>query len=287
MNARCNSFDPLDDAAVGREQAAISGPPKPLPPSIEAAKCVSTTPPVLTIDGPAHDAAITGKRRIELQDVLLAPPENVALKIERLARIDPGMNKEQRAIVRESGAAQRRHQFSMAGAGFDRGTEPGGPARQRQHPVARGGKTLPRIDAVRGERLVHAVIEHPGQHLARIGRELQLGGASATSLPGCRAGRRCRRQRRCAGRGTAGEENQRIERRCCGRTVAEEIAEIDQPVAGIEARRQPRMQGDDAMRLAVNRRDRPDAPRARKPAIDFRICKAGWRPTPRRSLVGP
>src|SRR5690348_14671278 len=46
----------------------------------------------------AHETAEAGKRRGERQHVAAAPPERVALQLERLLRIDAGMDEEHAAI---------------------------------------------------------------------------------------------------------------------------------------------------------------------------------------------
>ena len=96
------------------------------------------------------------------------------------------------------------------------------------------------------------MIEHPGQDLAGVGRELQLEELlphlflTAAQKGDVADEGVAPRQKEAA------EENQRIERRRGSGTEADVIAEIDEPVAGIEPRRHARMQPDDAMRLAMN-----------------------------------
>jgi hypothetical protein len=123
----------------------------------------------------------------------------------------------------------------MARARLDRGAQAGGPACQRQHAIARRREALLCIDAVRIERCTQTVIEHPRQHLARIGRELQfqellphlfLAAAQEGDVPDESVAPREEEPT---------EEDQRVERRRGGGTEAGVIAEIDEAVAGVEA----------------------------------------------------
>src|SRR5690242_17123246 len=91
-------------------------------------------PAMLAVEA-AHQTTEAGVWRGHRQHVTSAPPEGVALQLERLFGIDPGMDEEHPAILGEGGALQSREQLAMAGTGIDRGAQGGGPARQCERPV--------------------------------------------------------------------------------------------------------------------------------------------------------
>src|SRR5260370_1329420 len=122
----------------------------------------------------AHAAAESAERCFELEDVGAAPPQHVTLQVERLARIDAGMDEEQTAVHAEGGALEVGEQLTGAGPRIDRGAQARGPARQRQRAVARRCEALAQLGTVGRERGADAVSQHPFQHFARVGRELQL-----------------------------------------------------------------------------------------------------------------
>src|SRR6185312_8933391 len=70
----------------------------------------------------------------------------------------------------------------------------------------------------------------------------------------------------------AAKPDQGVERRRRAGSGAEIVAEIDQPVAGIEMLRQPRMKRDEPLGLAMNRGHRPDPLWAQEAGIDVRIA---------------
>src|SRR6185437_358484 len=144
-----SGFEVIDDVAIGREARRYQR-------ATEAAAAIDRhgmtrfdDAGVTRIDA-THDTLETSEGRLELKDVAIAPPEGVALEIERLLGIDAGMDEEQRAVIGEGGTQARR------------------PTRQRQHAVARRRQALLRVNAIGFERRAHAVIEHPGQDFARI-----------------------------------------------------------------------------------------------------------------------
>ena len=71
-------------------------------------------------------------------------------------------------------APETREERIVARPGADRLADPGGPLADRERAVAGGDLPLVGGHAVCRERRADAVIEHPGEHAAGIGRELKL-----------------------------------------------------------------------------------------------------------------
>src|SRR5690242_6531418 len=116
------------------------------------------------------------------------------------------------------------------------------------------------------------MIEHPRQDLPRIGRELQLEELLPHLLLAAAQKSDVAHEGVATGEEEGAEPDQRIERRYSARTEAGVIAEIDEPISSVEPRRHPCMERKDALGLAVNRSDRPDAPGAHQPAIGFGVA---------------
>ena len=110
----------------------------------------------------------------ELHETVVAPPQAVALRRQRPVGIDAGMDEQQRAVIGVGGAAQRAQQAVMAGHRLHVGAQLAGPAGQRQRAGAGGDEALLDAAAIGRQRGAHAMLHHPAEHLAGIGRELQL-----------------------------------------------------------------------------------------------------------------
>ncbi len=77
----------------------------------------------------AHHFQELAVRMVEGREAGAAPPQSVALGVERPVGIDPGMHEQQAVIVGVGGAAQLRHQLVMARPRLHLGAQAVGPAR--------------------------------------------------------------------------------------------------------------------------------------------------------------
>src|SRR5215468_9260339 len=122
----------------------------------------------------AHDADEAAVGAVELGEAAGAPPQRVALRRERPVGVEAGVDEEERAVIGIGGAAQRAHQRVMAGDGLHGRAQLAGPAGDGERAVAARDEALLDVAAIGGEGGAGAVLDHPGEDLARIGRELQL-----------------------------------------------------------------------------------------------------------------
>ena len=184
-------------------------------------------------------------------------------------------------------AAWRRPASSVVcpGAAFIASRSVGGPAGDRQRPVARRGKAVPQLAAIGAQRRFDALAHHPGQHLAGIAGELQLqqllphlllGAAQIHDIAGKAAPAR---------HDAPAEVEQFVDRGGDRAAVSEIIAEIDDTVAVAEALRDPVMQPGEPLGLAMDRGNRPDAPGAPLSRARFRIARGRSHPALRRGLL--
>ena len=90
---------------------------------------------------------------------------------------------------------------------------------------------LARIAAIGGKRGAHALVQHPAQHLARIGRELDLQQLLPHLLLAAAQIGDVIGEAQRPGQKPAAEIQQQVEGLANLRAAAEEIAEIDQAVA--------------------------------------------------------
>ena len=156
-----------------RSRRPISRPPRPAPPSSDTANSPSTRPrccrsmPRTTRRNPSNGAASS---RMSSEPHQNASPCAASGRDGAIA----GMDEQQPALFGERGVAQRREQRDMAGCGVHRAAQCSGPAGDRARPVAGRGEALPQIAAIGRDRRLDPGPDHPGQHLAGIGRELQL-----------------------------------------------------------------------------------------------------------------
>src|SRR5215472_10699546 len=84
------------------------------------------------------------------------------------------MDKENALFLGKGGVTQRREQRRMSRSGVHHVTECPGPTRDRKRAVTSGSKSLPQIATISPHCRFHPSANHPLQHLARVGRELQL-----------------------------------------------------------------------------------------------------------------
>src|SRR6202046_2808393 len=122
----------------------------------------------------ANDLAKPGIRLGQVEKAGAAPPEAVMLRGQRSRRIDTGMDEQQLIVAGKGGATECGQEIGMAGRGIDGLPQRIGPACDRYRPLARCGQPVFRIGPVSADRRADAVVEHPAQHLDRIGRQLQL-----------------------------------------------------------------------------------------------------------------
>ena len=194
------------------------------------------------------------------------------------------MDEQQRAVIGVGGAAQRAQQ-RYGRDGLHGRAQLAGPARDAQRPVAGRSQALLGFAAIGAQGRADALLHHPGQHLARDWARTAAAAASATSPPGCRADRR-RRRRTCRGRAMS-SRRKRASRRSWRdiAAVAEIVAEIDEPVAGGEARLERVVQRGAAAppRHGWRQRPRPAALRNTANSVTARFIVAV---NDKRSAVG-
>src|SRR5882724_3834543 len=147
--------------------------------SVERGDMCRLDQPVMLAVEAADDAAEVAIGLANLEQSIAAPPERVALRIERPRRIDPGMDEEQRAArieggVGDGGATQRAEKLIVAGYLVEPRTQGAGPAGDRARSLAAGRETLPGVAAIGGQGGSDPLVEHPLQDRARADRELQL-----------------------------------------------------------------------------------------------------------------
>nr|BAP28488.1 hypothetical protein [uncultured bacterium] len=196
---------------------------------------------------------------IEAGETGAAPPQAVALGIQRPLGIEARMHEEQGEVMGIGGAAHRAHELVMAGPRLHGGAQRIGPAGDRQCALAAADDALGRIAAIGGDRLTDPLAQHPGQNLFRIGRELQL----QQLLPHLFLG--------AAQIGDVEDEHIRPRQDLAAEahqlghhpgdigTATEKPAEIDQPVTRQELAGEIIMQCLQPLGLAMHGRDCPDA----------------------------
>ena len=175
------------------------------------------------------------------------------------------MHEEQPLVLGHRRMAQRREQRGMPRRRVHRGAQRAGPAGDRARPVAARGKTLLQVGAIGLHGGFDAGAHHPGQDLARIGGELQLQQFLPHLLLGAAQKGDVAGEGARPGQHAAAEIEQLVDRRGDRAAMAEIVAEIDDAVAIGEPRGDLIVQAGKALRLAVNRRHRPDPPRPAQP----------------------
>ena len=192
------------------------------------------------------------------------PPQGVALLGKRARGVDAGGDEKESAFGDVGGAAQRDHQFAVAGprmyGGAHGAREPRDPERAVATDAARRFRVRPVPQQGRGDSLA----EHPVEHLAGVPGELKLQEAAPHLLlraaqvddrghaePGRRQQLPAEPEHVVHGPGNVGPD-------------AQEVAQIDQPIPDFEAPAKLFMERREAPGLAANGPDRPDAAGARE-----------------------
>src|SRR5579883_1099755 len=271
---RRSGFDRFEKRALGREAGGDQ-------PAAEAAAAVerdcvfALAQAAMAAIETADDAAEAVIGGLEFENIDPSPPQHIALEVERLARVDAGMDEEELAVLGDRRALQPGEELAMAGAGVDRGAQAGGPTGHGHGAVARGGEALPRIGAIGLKRLDHAVIEHPLQHFARIGRELKLEKLLPHLLLGTAEKGDIAEEDAALRQKQTAEGDELAERAGNVGPIAEIAAEIDEAIAFGQPSRKLGMERRQPRGVAMDGGDRPGAARPAEARENIGIAGGG------------
>ena len=223
----------------------------------------------------AHHTPETAVRRFNIVEILSPPPEAVVLFRKRPGGVDAGVDKQQRLVLGEGGAPEHAHQHGVAVGGAHGGAQGTRPLGQHQGAAVAGAAGFFDRASIGRQRRRDALLQHPFQDLAGIGGELDLqqlvphlllAAAQIDDVVIFRPGSRQK---------GAAEQQQLLDGLGDGVAPAQEVAQVNQVLAHLEAPRQMAVQGAQAVRLAVNGGHGP-VPAPRRQCLEMILCRHPW-----------
>src|SRR5262249_51201406 len=133
------------------------------------------------------------------------------------------------------------------------------PARDRERALAARSLAVPGVAAIGGNRRIETVTAHEGEHLARIGSELQLEELLPHLFLGTAEDRNVAAKPARAPNPPRAEPHHFVDVIDTSGPVAKHIARLAPTTPGLEPPGEALMQSGEPLRFAINRRNGPDA----------------------------